>query len=239
MSRHLLIFILLALLSSALTYTVTEHFLISFLVGLIYGIAGIFLFTPRLEKFEKVNKRFHACYHFINNFIIALSIKKTLEPALESASFAMDQEFNEIMNGLEDLSALERLKYLSSDYYPFHIYQLFLQVVDIFIEEGGDILEMSKHLLEECRQQEEYLHTVDSMGKRKYIEITLLWTISLSILVILRFVLSNFYLAIKKQTIYLVGIALIMLMVLASIYLLVYRATSADIKGDPKYEKVV
>ena len=239
MNRHQLVFALVTLLSGALVYTVTENYLISILIGSIYAFAGVFLFAPRITKFEKINYRFHACYHFINNFIIALSIKKTLEPALDSASFAMDTEFNEIMNGLEDLSTLERLKYLVTDYYPFHIYQLFLQVVDIYQEEGGDILEMSKHLLEECRSQEEYLHSVDMMGKRKYIELTLLWSISLSILAILRFVLSNFYVAIKKQVIYLVGIALIMLMVLLSIYLLVYRSTSADIKGDPKYEKVI
>ena len=231
MSKKIPIFLLIAMAVAFITYISTSHLLLSLGILLIYIIVGVFFLTPKLDRYDKTIKRFHSCYHFINNFIISLSIKKAIKPSFENAQFSMDNEFQETMNEIDEMNEQEKIKYLGENYYRFHVYDLFQQIMSIYEEEGGDILEMSKYLLQECRNEENYLIQTSSIAKKKYAEVAVLWIITLAILLILRFVLKDFYNSIKNQMIYLVGVSLVMLFALASIYLLIDRGTKTYLKG--------
>ena len=60
--------------------------------NLIVGVAGLvlsmlyFLIIAKkaIHKYETKINRFRECYHFINNFIVSLSIKNSVSSALES-----------------------------------------------------------------------------------------------------------------------------------------------------------
>ena len=104
--------------------------------------------------------------------------------------------------------------------------------------EGGDIIAMSKYLIGNIRSNEEYISQVDTIARRKYVEIGVLWTISLSIVVVLRFALSQFYDRVKGQLLFIVSLSMVFAFVLFTIYMLVQKGTSLKLKGTANHEKV-
>lgn len=239
MNKYLTIFIVIALIAGGISYLAIENIYITIGVVILYIVIPILLYIPLLIKHEKVIDRFHECYHFINNFIISLSIKKTMGLSLENVVLSMNPSFQELYGNLENMNDHEKLSYLGGSYFPFYLYQLFLQIVSIYEEQGGDILEMSKYLLTELRHSEEYVTKVSGLGKRKYVEIGVLWLICGAILAFMRFALKDFYSKLKNQLVFIIAIAVFLLFVLLSIYMLIKRGTNIELKGYKKDEKII
>ncbi len=237
MSNKYILFFILSIISGAVTYIAIDNIFIALGVVAIYVVVSMLIFVPLLKKHEIKVKRFHECYHFVNNFIIALSIKKSIKGSLESTVASMPNEFIDIYNGLENMSDDDRLHYLSS-YFPFSVYRLFLQIISIWEEEGGDILQMSKYLITETRNNEEYISKADTMSRHKYVEISVLWAFCVVIVVVLRFALKDFYVYIKQQLIFMISVIGLMLFILVTIYLLIQKGTNLKIKGADINEKV-
>ena len=181
------------------------------------------------------SQRFHECYTFINNFIISLSIKNTVEGSFTSTLESMNPHFKKEVEGLEHLSGLEKLTYLSK-YFTFDIYKLFLNIVSLYEEQGGNILSMSSLLTEQSRYQEQYLNKNSVLAKRKIIEFSTLWLFSISILIVLKFVLGQFYNTIFSQLIFQVLIGLMFVIVVISIHIFISRLTKVEIRGWNNHE---
>ena len=237
MNSKLFIFIFISLAVGVVSYIALENIFIPIAVFGLYLVSTIFVVIPRLNKYELTKTRYHECYHFINNFIISLSIKKSISGALETTVGSMNSEFVDMFNGLENMSENEKLEYLSS-YFEFYDYSLFLQIIFIWQEEGGDIITMSKYLISNIRHNEEYLTKTETISKRKYVEIGILWTISLSIIVVLRFALNEFYGKVKGQILYIAAISIILAFALFTIIMLVQKGTSLKLKGNANHEKI-
>lgn len=237
MNNKLFIFIFISLLVGVVGFVALENIFIAIGIFLVYFVVTVFMVAPKLKKYDFKKTRYHECYHFINNFIISLSIKKSISGALETTVGSMPSEFVDLYNGLENMSENEKLNYLSS-YFEFYDYSLFLQIIYIWQEEGGDIIAMSKYLIGNIRHNEEYISHVDSIAKKKYVEIGILWTISLSIVVVLRFALNEFYDKVKGQLLYMIAMSMVFAFALLTIYLLVNKGTSLDLKGNTNHEKV-
>ena len=232
------LFVIIALFSFGITFLALDNIFIALGVMVLFALIGTLIFVPMITKHKNKVKRFHECYHFINNFVIALSIKKSIAGSLESVVNSMPTEFIEMYEGLEYMSDNEKINYLST-HFSFHIYRLFIQILELWEEEGGDILEMSKYLIAEARNSEEYITKSDSLSSHKYVEITVLWGFCLAIVVVLRFVLKDFFASVKHNVIYIVSIVLLMMLVLFSIYLLLSKGTDLKIKGYSENEKNV
>ena len=236
MNSRILVFAFISIFAGVATYIATDNLFISIGELAVFLIASIFLLIPKLNKYDKEKNRFHECYHFINNFIISLSIKKSIAGALETTVGSMPSEFVDMFNSLENMSEDEKLKYLST-YFNFHDYELFLQIILLWEDQGGDIIEMSKYLSIDIRVNERYLTAVDSISKRKYFEIGVLWVITIAIVIFLRFALKDFYEKVKGQLLFLVSISAVILLALLTIYLLISRGTKLDLKETHKNEK--
>ena len=237
MNNKYILFTLLGIIAGAITYLALDNIFIALGIIVIYLIIGILIFVPSLKRHDIKVRKFHECYHFINNFIIALSIKKSIKGSLESTVASMPTEFIDIYGGLENMSDDDRLHYLTS-YFPFYVYRLFLQIISVWEEEGGDILQMSKYLITETRNNEEYISRSDTMSRHKYVEISILWGFCAAIVIVLRFALKDFYVYIKEQLIFVISVVGLMLFILFSIYLLIQKGTKLHIKGVSEDEKV-
>lgn len=238
MNKQITIFMIISIFVSAVMFLATENIFLTIGVLAIFVTFSFVFYVPMLTKFEKVSKRFHECYHFINNFIISLSIKKAVSPALENTVLSMNEEFIQMFNSIENADDMERIRYLNGKYFPFHVYRLFIQIVELYEEQGGDVLESSKYLLSQCRYNEEYVSTSTSLATNKYINFSVLWAIALSILVLLKFTLTDFYGYIKSQVVFIISLGILSLFIAFSIFLLIFRATSLDLKGYNKNEKI-
>ena len=198
---------------------------------LIVGIMFYFLVAYKiLQKYIIKMNRIHECYLFINNFLITLSIKESLNAALESTTNSISEEFCEYVLSVGDLNPQEKLLYLSK-YFIFHIYRIFVDIVLLWQEEGGKILDMSSHITNEMREIEEYVTYCKSISKRKSLEVGTLWLFSLAIVVVLRLSLSDIFAGLLKNPIYLISIPALMLVFLFSMYLLLIRVTKLEIRG--------
>lgn len=238
-NKLFIIFTIISLIMAAASYIATDNYFMLGGVFIIYIVLSILFYIPRLTNFENQCQRFHECYHFISNFIISLSIKKAINAAFENVVLSMDKEFQEMIDRLNNMMEKEKIKYLGDSYFPFHIYKLFLQIIDLYEEEGGDILEMSKYLLQEARNSEEYISTCRNLAKHKYMEISWLWAATLLIIVLLRFTLKDFYVSIKNQPFFLISLGAIFVFIAFSIFLLIKRGTDAKLKGYQNHEKVI
>ena len=155
---------------------------------------------------------------------------------MESSYETADEGTKEIIDSIEDLSEQEKITYLSK-YFKFDLYHLFVDMVSLWNEQGGDILDMSRHLVEQVRLKEEYLLTCESLNKSKTVEFVVLWTIALIILASLRFALSQFFDRISKTIIYQIAVVVVILFALLSIYILILRITNVSLEGWKDDEK--
>lgn len=231
MKNNILIFVIISLIAGVTSYIALDNLLIAIITLTIFLIMSIFVFSPMISRYAIKVKKFHECYHFINNFVIALSIKKSISGSFETTVNSMPNEFIELCEGLENMAEKEKLNYFSS-YFNFYVYQLFIQIVDLWEDQGGDILQMSKYLITEIRYNEEYITKTDSLSKHKYVEIGILWTFSLLVIIILRFALKDFYQSIKNQLLYMLAIVIVMAFILLTIFLLINKGTSLKLKGN-------
>ena len=236
MNKNFITLLFISLIISVVSYIALENIIISGGILIVYIIFSLLIISPMLKKHAIKIRKFHECYHFINNYVISLSIKKSIAGALESTVNSMPTQFIDIYEGLENMGNIDKLNYLSS-YFSFHAYQLFLQILAIWQEEGGDILQMSKYLINEIRCNEEYITKTESMSVHKYVEIGILWSFCLLIIIVLRFALKDFYMYIKGQLIYLISMVILFLFILFTIFLLIQKGTNLKIKGYKDNEK--
>lgn len=204
-----------------------------FIGGGVLVVAMLFYFLIAYKSlFTYLNKlsKIHECYLFINNFLITLSIKESLNASFEATTNSISEEFLEYISSVGDLNPQEKLLYLSK-YFPFHIYRIFVDIVLLWQEEGGKILDMSSHITNEMREIEEYVTYCKSISKRKSLEIGTLWLFSLAIVVVLRLSLSDIFAGLLSNPIYLISVPCLMIIFLFSMYLLLIRVTKLEVRG--------
>lgn len=197
---------------------------------LIVCITFYFLFIyKKLINHLSVLKKVHECYLFSNNFLVTLSIKQTLNASFEAVRTSVSDEFFEYLQSIDELNPQEKLLYLNK-YFPFHSFQIFVEVILLWIEEGGDILQMSSHVINAIREMQEYASYCQSIDKRKGFEIATLWFFSLIIVVVLKFSLTGSYAEMLKQPIFIASVIGLVLLVLFSVYLFILKVTTLDIR---------
>lgn len=230
LNKIISVFIILPIIFAFITYFSTSSWIVAITIFL-FTITFFFLGSfPICKRFSKKTKRFHQCFTFINNFIISLSVKNTIEGSITATIEAMDKSFQEETIGLEHLTGLDKLSYLSK-YFSFDVYSLFLNIISLYEEQGGNILTMSSLLTEQSRYQEQYLNKSIVIGKRKIIEFSTLWLFSIAIIVVLKFVLGQFYETIFSQFIFQILIGLMFVLITISIHILIIRITKIEIRG--------
>ncbi len=230
MTKFYLIFFIASLAFGAVCFISTSNIYISigvFLISLLY--LSIFMIKLIKKGQEKV-RRFHECYQFINTFIISLSVKASINAAFETTSATLGDDFKDYINDIDELSIEEKLEYLRR-YFPYHIYSLFLNILNIWSEEGGNIISMSTHLIEEARSGEEYVITSSSLARKKAMGISFLWAICLAILLFLRFALNQFYSYIIKLAFFPISICALFAFILFSYHMLILKINHLDLKG--------
>ncbi len=237
MSSEIIIEIVVSLLIGILSYTASNNIIVGIACLAVSIIDFLIIANRMIRKYSLKVNRFHECYHFINSFIVSLSIKKVTLSAYESAIATMPDDFLEKFDNLSGLSLKEKLDQLSK-YFSFHAYSLFNDLVDMYEEQGGDILEMSHHLINDIRQTEDYLSTCSSIHKRSLTQFCILWMLTLGIMAFLRFALSSFFYMMAKQIYYPIGIGAIVLFCLVSIHVALTRMTNVEIRGWNDVEKI-
>lgn len=230
MNAFILVSVIVSIFVGVTTYIASNNIIIS-VIALALFILYFFIFGRKMfTKYQKKVYRFNQCYHFINAFIISLSIKKSISAAYESAIITIDQKDMKELETIDSFDVKDWLNHLNK-YFRFHIFSLFIDLININEEQGGNILEQSKYLLEELRNNEQYISQSSSMNKRKIGEFAILWALTYMIMIFMRFALSTFFTNISKQLFFALGILLIDSFCLFAIHLALAKAFSIKIRG--------
>ena len=234
--NFLLVGFIVSIALSGLIYLASENLIITISLFLTTNLFFIFLVKRRIDKAHLKIHRYHQCFQFINSFLISLNIKGSLSAAMQSGYDTSDEATKEIIDSIKEMNEEEKITYLSK-YFKFDLYHLFVDTVLLWNEEGGDILKMSRRLIDQIRLKEEYLLTCQSIHRTKTVEFVILWSIALSILAVLRFALSQFFSYILHTIVYQTSIVVIMLFMLLSVYILVMRVSNLELEGWKDEEK--
>lgn len=228
--------LIVSLVFAGIIYIATQN-LFSTLSLFLISLAFFVLIARKLiNKNQQKIHRYHQCYQFINTFIVALNVKGSLSSAINSAYETADESVKEIMTSINELSEAEKLEYLGK-FFKFDLYHLFVDLINLWNEQGGNIIHMSQHLLTQLRLKEEYLITCQTINRSKSIEFVVLWAIALIILAALRFALSQFFLRISQTIFYQIAVVVVILFALISIYILLLRITNLRLEGWKDDEK--
>lgn len=231
MKRIDLIYIVVALIISSTSYLATNNLYIPIGIFVIYLLYYFIIIRKKIKTFFFRSERIHTGYHFINSFIITLSVKDSLEEAylngIRTAPEGMLEEINEI----ENMNIIEKVTFLRS-YFNLAIYKMFINIVSLYQEQGGNILAISDSLLRECTRVEKTLAESKSIGNRHLVEFVTLWLLSFFILVFLRFAISQFYFQMINTPLVVGLIAGFYLIFLISLHLFLLKYLSLSIKED-------
>ena len=237
MNNVLIYGIIISFVLGISAFVASNNIIVGAVIIVLSIVYFLFLAKPKINKYLTKLVRFQECYHFINTFIVALSIKGVTSSAYETAIESMPDEFSKNIENIEAFDQQEKLNHLNK-YFRFHVFSLFIDLVNLYENEGGDILEMSHYLLEELRLIEEYISSSKSISKKRIGEFMILWLLTLGIMVFLRFALSYFFKTISKQFFYPIGILVICLFCLLSIHIAITKLCNLQIRGWNDAEKI-
>lgn len=190
---RILLYSIIALIVGAIAWAGTDSWLLSGIIAAIIFLYLFFYVDKMLESHRKSIKKRHECYQFINSFIIAISVKKTVGAALETITAQFSGALNEELRSVEHLDSLDTLTYLNK-YFSLPLYDLFLKIINLYLEQGRDVLQMSELLIYEARRMEENINILEIMGKRKVANFSILWIMTGVIILFCRFGIRAFYL---------------------------------------------
>ena len=228
--------LIISLVFAGITFIASQNIFSSTSIFLIFTMFFVLIARRLLNKNQQKIHRYHQCFQFVNTFIISLNVKGSLSAAIQSAYDTANSETKEILDSIKELNEEEKISYLIK-FFKFDLYRLFVDTIHLWNEQGGDIIKMSRHLVEQVRLKEEYLLACQSINKAKTVEFIVLWAIALTILAALRFALSQFFNRVCETVFYQIAIVVIILFALVSIYLLIKRSTNINLEGWSDDEK--
>ena len=231
-----IVFIILGIFLGILCYFSTKTLIFSILILVIFVVDYFILMRKKFVQYFSLIERVHTSYHFINSFIISLSVKDSLEDAYQNGIRINNTRLNAETKELNEMPVLERVKYLYG-YFNLSIYKVFLNVLDLYQDQGGNILNMSDNLLRECTRTEKTLSDTLSIGYKHLTEFLILWLLSFSILLFMRFSIEEFYMMMLKSPFVAPLIFIFFVICIVSINLFVNSFTNLTIKEGPKQWK--
>ena len=236
MKKYDLVFIFLAFFLGFLCFITTFNYIYAAVLSLIFTIDYFVLMRKRITHYFDLIERVHTSYHFINSFVITLSVKNSLEEAYQNGIRINNLRLNLETKQLTEIPTVERIRYLRG-YFNLTIYKMFLNVLDLYQDQGGNILSMTDNLMRECTRTEKTLSETLSIGYKHLTEFLILWLMSFAILVFMRFSIEDFYLMMLKNVFIVPLIFVYFLVCVVSINLFVNAFTNLTIKEETTNEK--
>lgn len=208
---------LFSIVCCVISYISTSSMIISGIVFISFILFGFLILMPALKRFLEANKKRHLCYQFVNSFIISMSVCHSFDRAYELSKDQFNEELSLIDEEFKGNSK-DKVFYLKN-YFELDIYEMFLSILTLYLDQGGDILKISSELLAELTRIEDSAIIANGDSKRSLFEFFMLWGMSLIILAFLRFALRNFFTPESSPITFKLCVAMFFLLLLLSIFI--------------------
>lgn len=171
-------------------------------VGVTVFLSALFFVLPCFRLYRTENEKRHECYLFIHGYLVTLSVCMSLDKAFLAASEPMGKRFHELDETLATMEPKEKTAYLIN-YFPQNVYSMFLSVLELYLDRGGDVLKLSNELTQEAARIEESGAQYQKIAARKGASFFFLWAMAIAIMTFLRLGLSSFFESLKENWTYL------------------------------------
>lgn len=225
-----MIAIILAVYFFAIAYVTTNQWVIAFIALFIVFLDVSIFIQPKFKKAQQKRYRAKEAYFFIQQMIIGLSVHQSVQKAFYQICDQQHPDFLKELKAVEPLDGCETLKYLGQ-YFPLKIYDMFLHLLDIYVEQGTDILQSSDLLREQLALQERQLMKQKALQDKTLIENIVLWIFSTLIVVACRYGIADFFLRMLENPWIVGGFCLYLLFVLITVHQLASMYIRVDIPG--------
>lgn len=205
MTTLIIAFSILTIVIGALSFFMSESLVIALITSTItiiyvFGVAG-----KRIQKSQAQISNTRQCYAFINQFIITLSVHESISATY---NHLQEQWPPGVRKHLDDSGILDPFQNLMSlqNYFTSKLYRVFLDLLNIYKSEGGDIIKISDYLLAQVRLGGEVIENLLTLVKKKFAEISSLWIMSFIVLIAAKYAIGDIYEIMIKNPIFLVFI---------------------------------
>ena len=226
-----LIAIFVSLVLGIIAYFTSNNYYLAGSVPVIFLFYYLLIGSRKIKQYLSTNFRIHSCYHFINSFLINMSVKDSLDDSYFNATQGASGEYLDIVNELNNMPTMDKIEYLRK-YFNLAVYKMFINVLNIYLDQGGRLLTMGEALLQETTRIEDTLNKSNRSIKKIAIEFGVLWLITFGVLVFLRFGVQEFYLTMLTSIPFFVTLCLFFVLFILSVHIFILRATNIYIKGD-------
>ncbi|MDD3207624.1 MAG: hypothetical protein PHV19_03825 [Bacilli bacterium] len=235
--KILFLSLLIALICGALGYVSSGNLYVAISIFMTYFLYGFFHAKKKIVQSNLTYKCARECRQFLNNFLLSMSIRGSLAEAFENATMNADEQFKSELEYIEHLAIRERIDYLNK-YFRFDIYYMFLNILTLYEDQGGDILTMSETLLQEVNRIEEAMIVARSLSTKRTMEFFILWSITIGIVIFMRFGLSSFYSRMLNGLIVIIMTALLFALLLVSIHLAINKFSHQLVQENNHHETI-
>ncbi|MCQ2742199.1 MAG: hypothetical protein MJ239_02740, partial [Bacilli bacterium] len=202
-----IVFLIVSSLFGALAFYMSGNLIFFIGVTLVYFLECAFLILPMEKKRSYLEKKRHQAFRFVSSFVVSYSLSLSYERAYGNAIEGYEGEYQEIIEAISMKGVGDRIRYLAS-YFESNLYDLFVNLLDIFENQGGDPLSVFSGIMEEFSRLEESEDALLREKKRTLKEVALLWFFAFLIFVFMRFGLNSFYDDVKSSLLYIGSMAL-------------------------------
>ncbi len=217
MIKRIIVYTLLSFIFGLLFYFLTNKFLLSLLVFLIYCAFFFVFYEIKYRNYRVTIRKTRECIQFINNFIITLSVNNSIVTTFNVLSTSFSKELKEQVNSINHLNDEEKIIYLKN-YFNSSLYSVFVDLLKQFIEDGGNIINNTHLLIFDTRLIEENLNDFLVISNKKLFQFGLMWGLCFIILLITKVALGNYYLKIQLMNYYPYSLFLFFILFLVFLY---------------------
>ena len=225
-----------ALVIGASAYLASDAWYMGVGVGAVALMVALLYLARAITEFSSLGTKRHECYLFMHSYLVTLSVTNSLERAFEVASEPMGSEFHHLDDTLAAMGTQEKAEYLTC-YFESDLYRMFLSLLRLYLERGGDVLRLSAELTAESSRVEEAAQSYGKSALAKGMSFAFLWLISLFIMVFVRFGLSSFFSSLSHNLVYLSCLGVYFAFFLAST--IVYAKAHTGVKVFTRKRKVL
>lgn len=235
--RIIIAVIFVSLLLGVFGYVASGNFYLAGIIAILFCVYGIAYFKRKVERHGKMMTSAQECHKFINNFLLSMSVRNSMADAFSNATMNCDGLLREEIKHIEHLSVREQIDYLNK-YFRFDVYYMFLNILALYEEQGGDILTMAATLIQEVHRMEEATMSVATIINRKVIEFVVLWTITLGIIIFMRFGMGQFYSKLLNEALVITMSSSLFFLLLISIHLALNKFLNSPILEGNNHETI-
>ncbi|GEM_PF-1124926 len=210
-------FSLMATIFTALAYITSGNIYLATIIGSLYWGYFIGYLPKKLHAFFSWHQREQEGFRFINVFIIALSVKKTTSGAFEAVMGQISESLKQEIVEANTIDSFQILEYLRT-YFPFSLYEMFITIIDLQTNQGGEILSMATLLLATIRRMETDYQEKMLIAKRKLTDFIVLWAMTIVVLLFARFGISSLFETMLASPMFIIGIGVFYMFLLYAIH---------------------